>query len=95
VEIQKQADGTVKMQAALTNNGTVVKGATVSVKINNQTPEVALVDDGKHGDGTAGDGIYGATTEKLAAGEHFIEARATANGLQAAATTVLTIRAAN
>jgi hypothetical protein len=90
VEIQKQTDGSVKMQAMLTNNGIAVKGAIISVKINNQAPEIALADDGKHGDGQANDGVYGATTGKLAAGEHFIEARATANGLNATATTVLT-----
>ena len=95
VEIQKQTDGGVKMQAALTNNGTPVKGAVVSVKINNQIPEIALIDDGKHGDGAAGDGVYGGTTGKLSAGEQFIEAKAAASGLQATATTVLTIREAN
>jgi hypothetical protein len=95
VEIQKQPDGTVKMQATLTNNGATVKGAAVSVKINNQATEITLADDGKHGDGAAGDGVYGATTEKLAAGEHFIEAKATANGASAAATVVLNIGSAN
>jgi hypothetical protein len=95
LEIQKQADGTVKMQAALTNNGTVVKGAAISVKINNQTTEIALADDGKHGDGQANDGVYGATTGKLAAGEHFIEAKAAINGASVTATAVLSIHTVN
>ncbi|HLM59447.1 MAG TPA: choice-of-anchor X domain-containing protein, partial [Pyrinomonadaceae bacterium] len=95
VEIHEQVDGTVKMQAMLTNNGTAIKGAVVSVKINNKLTEIVLADDGKHGDGAAGDGIYGATTEKLTLGEHFIEARANSNGSQATVTTLLTIREAN
>jgi hypothetical protein len=65
------------------------------MKINNQTPEIALVDDGKHGDGKANDGIYGMTIEKLAAGEHFIEAKAMINAATATATAVLTIETTN
>ncbi|HLM61020.1 MAG TPA: choice-of-anchor X domain-containing protein, partial [Pyrinomonadaceae bacterium] len=95
VEIQKQADGTVKMQAAFTNNGAAVKGAAISVKINKQTTEIALADDGKHGDGQANDGVYGATTGKLAAGEHFIEAKAAINGASATATATLSIHNVN
>ena len=53
--------------------------------------EIILRDDGKTGDGAANDGVYGATTGKLAAGEHFIEAKAAINGASATATAVLSI----
>ncbi|HZI17686.1 MAG TPA: choice-of-anchor X domain-containing protein [Pyrinomonadaceae bacterium] len=91
VEVLTQPDGSVKLQAKLTDDGAGVKGANVAVKIDGQGAETALLDDGKHGDGAADDGIYGATIHKLAAGGHLIEARATANGAAAVAGSFLVV----
>ena len=92
IEIQKQTDGTVKLQAKLTNaGGAAVKGAIVTAKISGQTAEIALLDDGKNGDGEANDGVYGATTEKLQAGEYVIEGDARASGSIARASVFLSV----
>lgn len=91
VEIQAGADGTVKMQVKVTSNGTEVKGASVTAKIDQQNSEVVLFDDGKHGDGEANDGVYGASTEKLSEGDHLVEAKAAADGMSASAATALSV----
>ena len=44
------AAGTVKLQAKLTNNGSAVGGAAVTVKLDRQNAETVLFDDGKHDD---------------------------------------------
>jgi hypothetical protein len=91
VEILKQTDASVKLQAKLTSNGEIVKGASVSAKISGQNVETPLLDDGKHGDGEANDGVYGATSGKLPDGDYLIEASAAAAGASASTATVLKI----
>jgi Putative serine esterase (DUF676). len=91
-EIQAQTDGSLKLQVKLLNNGAPVKGAVVTAKINRDT-SITLFDDGKHGDEAAVDGIYGAVTEKLAAGEAFIEAEASTDGATATAQAIVSIGA--
>lgn len=73
----------VALQAKLTNNNAPVTGAVVKAKIQSesgQIGEIVLLDDGAHGDGAAGDGVYGALTEKLADGDYLIEVRAETSG---------------
>ena len=89
VELQRLADGSLKLQAKLTNHGAAVVAARVTVRINGQLPEIILLDDGRHGDGAAGDGIYGATTAKLPASEYLIEAKASVGGGAVLASAVL------
>lgn len=73
----------VSLQAKLTNNNAPVTGAVVKAKIeseNGKIAEIVLLDDGAHGDGAAGDGIYGASTEKLSDGDYLVEAQAETSG---------------
>ena len=91
VGIQNQPDGTVKLQAKLTNNGTPVRAAAVTVKADQQNTESVLFDDGKHGDGEANDGIYGGVTGKLPDGEHLIQGKAAANGMSTSAAAALSV----
>ncbi|HEX2641111.1 MAG TPA: choice-of-anchor X domain-containing protein, partial [Pyrinomonadaceae bacterium] len=93
VELEKRSDGTVKLQAKLTNNGAPVKAASVTVKVDQQNTEAVLFDDGKHGDGEANDGVYGGVTEKLADGDHLVQGKAAVNGMTASAATVLSVGA--
>jgi hypothetical protein len=73
--------GQVLLQAKLTMNGSPVTGALVKANVFiGQKTEIVFFDDGKHADGAAGDGIYGAATGKLAAGDYFIEVRAETAG---------------
>jgi pimeloyl-ACP methyl ester carboxylesterase len=70
--------GQVVLQAKLAEKGAPVLNAKITAKIGEK--EIVLLDDSAHNDGAAGDGVYGATTEKLAKGEYFVEAKAEANG---------------
>ena len=91
-EIQIRTDKSVKLQAQITNDGAVVKGASVLVKVSGQAAEIALFDDGKHDDGAANDGIYGALTPKLLPGaEYLIEAVASVGGASVSASANLII----
>jgi hypothetical protein len=73
------AAGQVGLQAKLSNNDAPVLNAKITARINNAA-EILFYDDGRHADGTAGDGVYGATTEKLGSGDYSIEAKAETNG---------------
>jgi hypothetical protein len=90
-EIQLQPNGGVKLQAKFTDNGAAVGNAILKAKISGQSDEVAMFDDGKHGDGAANDGVYGVTTAKLPDGENFIEVKASTNGASVSTATVLSI----
>ncbi|MCC5578861.1 DUF11 domain-containing protein [Microtetraspora sp. AC03309] len=86
---QPSDDGRVKMTATVTDDGQPVTGAPVkAILIGEQdTPHVELIlnDDGNSGDGAAGDGLYGATTEPLADGAYAAVVRAdTAKGMRTA-----------
>ena len=83
----------IALQAKLTNNGSPVKAAKIIARINN-APEITFYDDGKNGDGAAGDGIYGATVENLADGDYLVEARAETNDQTVSAETSFTVGAA-
>lgn len=71
--------GIIPLQAKWTENNLPVLNAKIVGKLVSESSEIAFYDDGKHNDGTANDGIYGASTEKLANGEYFIEVKAEAN----------------
>ncbi len=53
--------------------------AKITANIVGQTNKIEFFDDGKHDDQLANDGIYGATTEKLSAGNFYVEAKALVN----------------
>ena len=72
--------GAIPLTARLVENGAAVAGAKITATVSGTAIEIELVDDGKHGDGASGDGIYGGALEKLAAGEYFVEARAETGG---------------
>lgn len=71
--------GAVPLIAKLTENNAPVLNAKITAKLVGQTAEIEFFDDGKHGDGAANDGVYGASVEKLGKGEYFAEAVAEAN----------------
>lgn len=73
------ASGAIPLVAKLTENNQPVLNAKITGNIVGQTAEVVFYDDGKHGDVAAGDGIYGASVEKLGAGDYYIEAKAEIN----------------
>lgn len=83
--------GQIPLQAKLTENNAPVLNAKISGKIVGQANEIAFYDDGKHGDGAAGDGIYGALTDKLSKGEFFVEAKAEVNNQTKTAVSVITV----
>jgi pimeloyl-ACP methyl ester carboxylesterase len=86
----------IPLQAKLTRDGSPVSGAAIKAKVqseNGKTLELTLLDDGANGDGAAGDGIYAATTEKLADGDYLIEAAAETNGQTRFAAATLSVGA--
>jgi hypothetical protein len=90
------AAGQIPLQAKLTMNGSPVTGATIkAVVFDRQKTAVVFFDDGKHADDAANDGIYGATIEKLAAGDYVVEARAETNGQTRTASAAVEIGRAN
>ncbi len=74
------ANGTITLQAKLSENGSPVLNARITAEIVGQTNEITFFDDGKHGDAAANDGIYGAMVGKPGKGEYYIEARAETGG---------------
>lgn len=78
------SQGRVQINAALTNGGAPVTGATVSATLStiNGTPEgtLALLDDGLNGDGAAGDGVYGRLSAPLPVGVHTVSVTASGPG---------------
>jgi len=89
------AAGIVPMTAKLMENGAPVLNAKITGKIVGQTSEIHFFDDGKHADGAANDGVYGASAGKLAKGEYFVEAKAEANNLTKSAVAPITVGVAN
>jgi hypothetical protein len=86
------AAGQVGLQAKLSNNDAPILNAKVTARLNNAA-EIVLYDDGKHADGAAGDGVYGAISEKLGSGDYSIEAKAETNGQTRFAAATFTIGA--
>lgn len=73
------ANGQIPLTAKLSENNSPVSGASVKAQIipdDGKFFTLTLFDDGTHGDGAANDGIYGATTEKLADGTYSVTAKA-------------------
>jgi pimeloyl-ACP methyl ester carboxylesterase len=93
VKAQPNAAGVVSLKALVTNGGTALTNAKVTAKISSMTQEISLVDDGAHGDGAAGDGIFAAATEKLAKGDYTVEARAEVSGQVARTATSFSVGA--
>src|SRR5262249_46743918 len=65
----------VPIKAELIKSGIDVKGAKITVRVNDGTP-IELFDDGQHGDGAAGDGVYGCAATGLMDGSYSILATA-------------------
>lgn len=86
-----KTDGNISLRAKWTENNLTLKGATIIGRINGQVNEISFYDDGKHDDGAANDGVYGAIVGKLPKGEHFIEATAEANNQKRISVTPITI----
>ncbi|MBK8027196.1 MAG: alpha/beta fold hydrolase [Chloroflexi bacterium] len=64
-------DDQVPLTATVTDNGSPVVGATVSVltrSLDGAETTMSLLDDGAHADGAANDGVYGGRTETLPPG---------------------------
>lgn len=87
--------GTVPLTAKITENNAPVLNAKITATIAGQTQKIEFFDDGKHNDGAAGDGIYGASVEKLSKGEYFVEANAAANNITRNAVAMITVGGAN
>ncbi len=76
-------DGSVPLTATLTNGGSAVTGATITATLTGADGPhgpATLLDDGLHGDGADGDGIYGGTTAALAPGLYGVAVQAAAPG---------------
>jgi hypothetical protein len=86
--------GQILLEAGLTNNGSPLAGAVVRAKVQSEdgrTIELTLLDDGTHGDGSAGDGVYGVSIDRPAEGEYAIEAVAETNGQRLVAESSLSV----
>lgn len=80
----------VQVKAELFKNGVGLPGATVKAHLNGGS-EIQLFDDGQHGDGAAGDGIYGALLSDLSDGAYSLNATAEINAATRSAATGFTI----
>ncbi|MEV4248902.1 PKD domain-containing protein [Streptosporangium canum] len=85
---QPSEDGRVKVTGTVTDDGKPVTAVPVQAIVigeDGARVELSLKDDGNSGDGGAGDGVYGATSESLADGVYSVTVKAdTAKGLRAA-----------
>ncbi|MEV4752758.1 choice-of-anchor X domain-containing protein, partial [Streptosporangium sp. NPDC049248] len=83
---QPSEDGRVKVSATVTDDGRPVTGAPVKAVLLAEDAtrvELTLSDDGAGGDGSAGDGVYGGTSEPLADGVYAVTVKAdTAKGVR-------------
>ena len=77
IEAGRPAASGTPLKAKLTAKGSPVAGAKITATIAGRTKGLTLFDDGKHGDGAANDGIYGASIEKLSPGHYLVEAEVT------------------
>jgi pimeloyl-ACP methyl ester carboxylesterase len=78
-----KAKGTAIVSTRVTGYKSMPKQTVVSASItgsNGKARKVVLFDDGKHGDGKARDGVYGAQLTKWSAGKYFIDVSAAATG---------------
>ena len=92
VEYGKQtAAGNLPLRAKWIENNLPVTGAKITAKIIGQAKTILFFDDGKHADGAAGDGVYGASVEKLKKGDYLLEAEAATSERTASANTLIKI----
>jgi pimeloyl-ACP methyl ester carboxylesterase len=77
--------GNVPLVAKWAVNGAPVTIAKITGNVVGQNSQIEFFDDGKHGDGAPGDGVYGALTEKLEDGDYSVEAKAETNNQTALA----------
>ncbi len=90
------AAGQIPLTAKLAENNAPPLAANVKVQIvdeNGKASELNLFDDGKNGDGAAGDGVFGAFIEKLPGGEYSVTSKAETGGRMFVAATNLSIGA--
>lgn len=87
--------GNVPLTAKIMENNAPVLNAKITANIAGQTEKIEFFDDGRHGDGAANDGIYGASVEKLSKCEYFVEASATTNNVTRNAVAMITVGGAN
>jgi pimeloyl-ACP methyl ester carboxylesterase len=85
------AAGIVPLVAKWTQNNAPVLNAKISANIVGQSTAIEFFDDGKHGDGASGDGVYGAIIGKLEKGDYTVEAKAEANNQTAAGIAIFSI----
>ena len=83
------ANGTFPLAAKWLQNNQLVLNAKITAEIEGQSAKTEFFDDGKHADGAASDGVYGAITEKLGAGVYLVKATATANNQTKTAVAVI------
>ncbi|MBS1796642.1 MAG: hypothetical protein JSS81_22605 [Acidobacteria bacterium] len=89
------AAGSVPLIARWLENGAPVRSAAITGRIAGRSSEIRFYDDGRHGDGAADDGLYGAAAEKLPVGDYFIEIEAEAGSLKKTAVAPLGVGAPN
>lgn len=89
------AAGAVPLTAKITENKVPVLNAKITGNIVGQNAAIEFFDDGKHNDGAANDGVYGASVEKLAKGEYFVEAKAETNNITRNAVAMINVGGAN
>ena len=92
---KSSAAGQLPLTAKWTINNAPVLNAKITANVLGQAENIEFFDDGKHGDGAANDGVYGASVGKLPAGDYSVEAKAEANGQTAMAVTSFNIGGAN
>jgi pimeloyl-ACP methyl ester carboxylesterase len=77
--------GTAVVSTRITGYKSMPKKTVVSALITSpggKVRKVAMFDDGKHGDGKAGDGVYAAKLAKWSAGKYFVDVSAAAPAAQ-------------
>jgi pimeloyl-ACP methyl ester carboxylesterase len=86
VAAKRGAGETASVTAKWIAGGKPVLNATITANLPNGTA-VALLDDGKHGDGASGDSVYGATLTKVGSLDKLVEVKAESQGLERLAVT--------
>jgi pimeloyl-ACP methyl ester carboxylesterase len=73
------AAGVTTLQAKWFESNLPVLGAKITAKIAGEEEVITFFDDGKHNDSASGDGIYGASVEKLKKGDNLLQFQGIAN----------------
>ena len=80
VTAQRGSGETAAVTAKWIAGGSRVLNAKIFATLANGTI-IDLLDDGRHGDGAAGDGVFGATITKVGTADNFVEVKAESEGL--------------